>query len=96
MNVVPILIIFSEKLQNTKPFYGINSGICIIAIMPRELKQAAENTKIRTIIPYIAISCISVLLYWLSSTIYDEIPRNTSQMIIIIVPIINGFLRPSY
>ena len=61
--MVPIFIIFREKLQNTKPFAGINSGICIIAIMARELKQAAENTKMRTIIPIIAISCIGVSLY---------------------------------
>ena len=55
INVVPILRKLSKKLHTINPFAGINSGVCIATKSARVLKQAAENMKIRTIIPIKAI-----------------------------------------
>ena len=49
--MIHTLIIFNEKPHKTNPFAGSNSGVCKLAISARVLKQAAKNTKIRTIIP---------------------------------------------
>ena len=89
-----MLIILSEKLLKINPFAGINSGKCIIEMIESVFQHATEIVKIRTMIPIIAISLIRVLSYYLSSTMNDDNPKPTLHIIITIIPMIRGFLRP--